>query len=164
MIHDLTPMRIVSQRRKRDQRGLTLVELMISIAVLGVLASVAMPLAEVTAKRTKELRRTLRQILDGIDRFKTEYDKAKQNARDARETFKTRITADRSGYPLTLEEMVQTKILRRMPKDPMTREGRWVTRSYSDSLDATLTDERDVYDIRSASTATALDGSRYDSW
>jgi general secretion pathway protein G len=166
MIHDLTPMRIVSQRRKRDQRGLTLVELMISIAVLGVLASVAMPLAEVTAKRTKELelRRTLRQIRDGIDRFKTEYDKAKQNARDARETFKTRITADRSGYPLTLEEMVQTKILRRMPKDPMTREGRWVTRSYSDSLDATLTDERDVYDIRSASTATALDGSRYDSW
>ena len=166
MVSDPRPMITIRHKTPHPSRGFTLVEIMISIAVLGVLASVAMPLAEVTTKRTREveLHRTLRQIREGIDRFKTEYDKAKQNARDAREAFKTRISADRSGYPLTLEEMVETKILRRIPKDPMTTEGRWVPRSYSDSLDSTLSDGRDVYDVRSASKATAVDGSRYDTW
>ncbi|MGH7473741.1 MAG: type II secretion system protein, partial [Candidatus Methylomirabilales bacterium] len=60
-----------------DTHGFTLVELLITLTVLGVLASVAMPLVEVTVKRTKEieLRRGLREIREGIDRFKTEYDK-----------------------------------------------------------------------------------------
>ena len=150
----------------RHRQGFTLVELLITMTILGVLASVAMPLVEVTVKRTKEieLRRGLREIREGIDRFKVEYDKAKQNAKDAREIFKTRVSSDRSGYPLTLEELVETKTLRRIPKDPMSTEGRWVSRSYSDSLDTTLTDRRDIYDVRSASTTTAMDGSRYDSW
>ena len=149
-----------------DTRGFTLVELLITLTVLGVLASVAMPLVEVTVKRTREieLRRDLREIREGIDRFKVDYDKARQNARDAREIFKARVSSDRSGYPLTLEELVETKTLRRIPKDPMSTEGRWVIRSYSDSLDTTLTDRRDIYDVRSASTATAMDGSRYDAW
>lgn len=149
-----------------NQKGLTLVELLITIAVLGILASAAMPLLETTARRTKELelRRSLREIREGIDRFKAEYDKAKQNAKDAQEIFKGRVSTDRSGYPLTLEELVETKVLRRIPKDPMVREGRWVTRSYSDRLDATLTDGRDVYDVRTASRAPALDGTTYDTW
>ncbi|KRT69615.1 MAG: type II secretory pathway, pseudopilin PulG, general secretion pathway protein G [candidate division NC10 bacterium CSP1-5] len=149
-----------------DTRGFTLVELLITLTVLGVLASVAMPLVEVTVKRTREieLRRGLREIREGIDRFKVDYDKARQNARDAREIFKARVSSDRSGYPLTLEELVETKTLRRIPKDPMSTEGRWVIRSYSDSLDTTLTDRRDIYDVRSASTATAMDGSRYETW
>ena len=46
----------------------------------------------------------------------------------------------------------------------MSTEGQWVSRSYSDSLDTTLTDRRDIYDVRSASTATAMDGSRYETW
>ena len=148
------------------RQGFTLVELLITLTVLGVLASVAMPLVEVTVKRTKEieLRRGLREIREGIDRFKAEYDKARQHARDAREIFKTRVSSERSGYPLTLEELVETKTLRRIPKDPMSTEGQWVSRSYSDSLDTTLTDRRDIYDVRSASTATAMDGSRYDTW
>jgi general secretion pathway protein G len=159
-------MRARKHKGARDQRGFTLVELVISVALLGLLASVAMPLLEVTVKRTKELelRRGLREIREGIDRFKTEYDRARQKARDAKETFKARVSADRSGYPLTLEELVQTKVLRRIPKDPMNREGLWVSRSYSDSLDTTLSDGRDIYDVRSASTAVALDGSRYDTW
>jgi len=152
--------------QNKDHRGFTLIELLITIAVLGVLASVAMPLVEVTVKRTNELelRRGLRHIREGIDRFKIEYDKSRQNAKDAKEIFKKKATIDRTGYPLTLEEMVETKILRRIPKDPMTKDGQWVTRSYSDSLRSTLTDGRDVYDVRTASTATALDGSTYDSW
>lgn len=152
--------------QKRDRRGFTLIEVLVTVAVLGVLASVAMPLVEVTVKRTKELelRRTLRHIREGIDRFKIEYDKARQNSRDAKEIFKKKVTIDRTGYPLTLEELVETKVLRRIPKDPMTKKGEWVTRSYSDSLKSTLTDRKDVYDVRTASTATALDGSTYDTW
>ena len=141
-------------------------ELLITIALLGVLASVAMPLVEATVTRTKEieLRRALRQIREGIDRFKLEYDKANQNSKDAKEIFKKRLSVDRTGYPLKLEEMVETKILRRVPKDPMTEDGQWVPRSYSDNPKTNLTDGKDIYDIRSASTATALDGSTYDTW
>lgn len=159
-------MTILKHKKRWGRQGFTLVELLITIAVLGVLASVAMPLVEATVTRTKELelRRSLRRMRESIDRFKLDYDKAKQNAKDAKEIFKELLSADRTGYPLTLEEMVETKTLRRIPKDPMIADGEWGTRSYSDGLQSTLTDGRDVYDVASTSTATALDGSTYDTW
>ncbi|MBI5167311.1 MAG: prepilin-type N-terminal cleavage/methylation domain-containing protein, partial [candidate division NC10 bacterium] len=60
---------------RRNGQGLTFIELVVTIAVLGVLAAVAMPLVEVSVKRARELelRRSLRQIREGIDRFKLEY-------------------------------------------------------------------------------------------
>jgi len=160
----MTP--LVRRRMATDRRGLTLIELLVSIAVLGVLAGVAMPLVQVTVTRTKELelRRALRKVREGIDQFKVEYDKARANARDARADFKKRVSVDRTGYPLTLEELVEGKILRRIPRDPMNLEGRWVIRSYSDNPDSSLSDSKDVYDIRSASQAVALDGTIYDTW
>ena len=159
-------MKAPKHKKVRNPQGFTLVELLVTVAVLGVLATVAMPLVEVTVQRTQELelRRALRQVRQGIDRFKEEYDKAKQRTKDAQEIFKERVGVDRSGYPKTLEEMVETKILRRIPKDPMTGDTQWVARSYSDNVESTLSDGNDVYDIRSASTATALDGSTYDTW
>jgi general secretion pathway protein G len=152
--------------RRRPAAGLTLVELVVSIAVLGVLASVAMPLAQVTATRSRELelRRGLRKLREGIDQFKFEYDKARGNARDARQAFKARVSLDRTGYPVTLDELVETKILRRIPRDPMNEDGDWITRSFSDNPESSLSDAKDVYDIRSASRATALDGTTYDTW
>jgi len=156
----------MTRSRPQAARGLTLIELLVSIAVLGVLAGVAMPLVQVSVQRTHELelRRALRKLREGIDQFKAEYDKAKGNARDARNEFKKRISVDRTGYPLTLEEMVETKILRRIPRDPMTLEGKWIARSFSDNTDSSLSDAKDVYDIRSASKAVALDGTTYDTW
>ncbi len=146
-------------------RGVTLIELVVAVAVLGVLASVAMPLAQVTAVRTREieLRRDLRQMRDGIDRFKAEYDKAKANAKDAMEDFKKLVSADRSGYPLTLNELVKTKMLRRVPSDPLSGT-KWVTRSFSDDPESSLSDGKDVFDVRSASPSIGLDGTRYDTW
>ncbi len=143
-----------------------MIELLVTISVLGILAGVAMPLAQTTAARTRELelRRNLRLIREGLDRFKAEYDKAKANMADARQEFRKKVSMDRSGYPLTLEEMVETKTLRRVPLDPMTADGKWVLRSFSDNPDSSLSDGKDVYDLRSASTATALDGTRYDTW
>jgi general secretion pathway protein G len=175
MVYELSTMNLLrssdvghrtSDLGRLNQRGLTLVELLITIAVLGILASAAMPLLETTVRRTKEIefRRALREVREGIDRFKAEYDKAKQNAKESQEIFKGKVSVDRTGYPLTLEELVETKVLRRIPKDPMVPDGRWVPRSYSDRLDATLTDGRDVYDVRTASRAEALDGTTYDTW
>jgi len=152
--------------RRAGPRGVTLIELLVSIAVLGILASAAMPLLFVSTTRTRELelRRTLRQVRDGLDRFKFEYDKAKVNSRDARPEFRKLVSVDRSGYPLTLDEMVQTKMLRRIPRDPMASDGKWVITSYSDNPDSSLSDGKDVYDLHSASKAVALDGTTYDTW
>ncbi|MBI3006952.1 MAG: prepilin-type N-terminal cleavage/methylation domain-containing protein [candidate division NC10 bacterium] len=160
-------MRRLSWRpRPPDVAGLTLVELVVVLAVLGVLAAVAMPLAEVTVKRSKELemRRGLRELREGIDRFKVEYDKARNKAKDAREPFVHRVSVDRTGYPLTLQELMETKILRRIPRDPMAPETPWVIRSYSDSLGSSVTDGRDVWDVRSSSMTRALDGTPYNTW
>jgi len=156
----------MTRLRSQAARGLTLIELLVSIAVLGVLAGVAMPLVQVSVQRTHELelRRALRKMREGIDQFKAEYDKARGNARDARTDFKKRISVDRTGYPLTLDEMVEAKILRRIPPDPMTPTGKWIPRSFSDNTDTSLSDAKDVYDIRSASKAVALDGTTYDTW
>ncbi len=152
--------------RGAQPRGLTMIELLVTISILGILASVAMPLAQTTATRTRELelRRNLRKIREGLDQFKAEYDKAKANAADARQEFKKKVSVDRSGYPLTLDEMVEVKILRRVPRDPMAADGKWVLRSFSDNPESSLSDAKDVYDIRSASKAVALDGTRYDTW
>jgi general secretion pathway protein G len=146
--------------------GVTLIELLVAVAILGILAGVALPLAQVTAVRTRELelRRSLRSIRQAVDQFKAEYDKARANVRDARDAFKKKVSVDRTGYPLTLDEMVETKILRRVPHDPMTADGKWVARSFSDNPESSLSDAKDVYDIRSASKAVALDGTTYDTW
>jgi len=146
--------------------GVTLIELLVVVAILGILAGVALPLAQVTAIRTRELelRRNLRNIRQGIDQFKAEYDKARANVRDARDAFKKKVSVDRTGYPLTPDEMVETKILRRVPRDPMTADGKWVARSFSDNPESSLSDAKDVYDIRSASKTVALDGTTYDTW
>ncbi len=153
------------QGRSRP-RGLTFIELLISVAILAILAGAAMPLMQVAATRTRELelRRDLRTLREDIDNFKAEYDKAKGNIKDARNDFKNILSMDRTGYPKDLDEMVKLKILRRIPKDPMTEDGKWITRSFSDNPESSLSDGKDVFDVRSASKAVALDGTSYDTW
>ncbi|MBI3002904.1 MAG: prepilin-type N-terminal cleavage/methylation domain-containing protein [candidate division NC10 bacterium] len=94
-------MRGAPWRLTTNSAGLTFIELLVVLAVLAVLAAVAMPLAEVTVKRSRELelRRGLREVREGIDRFKVEYDKARGNAKDKREVFVQRVSVDRTGYP-----------------------------------------------------------------
>src|SRR3989338_6602386 len=137
--------------------GFTLIELVIVMAVLAILASVAMPLVRVSVKKGKELelRRDLRIIRQAIDKYKENYDK---------HLYKKEEEVDSSGYPKTLEELVDKKILRRIPIDPFTAEADWITRSYTDDLETSITDGKDVFDIKSASEANAMDGTKYSEW
>lgn len=127
------------------------------MAVLAILASVAMPLARMSVKKGKELelRQDLRIMRQAIDKYKENYDK---------HLYKKEEEVDRSGYPKTLEELVEKKLLRRMPIDPFTGKAEWITRSYTDDTESSMSDGKDVFDIKTASDGTALDKTKYSDW
>ena len=145
--------------------GFTLVELVITVAIVALLASVALPLAEVTVQRNKEkdLRVALREIRGAIDAYKRAADEGTIDKK-----------ADESGYPPSLAVLVQgvddkrktdgSKVyfLRRVPADPVSGED-WGLRSYASSP----TDPqpgKDVFDVFSRSTDRALNGTTYREW
>jgi general secretion pathway protein G len=149
--------------------GFTLIELVITVAVVGVLALLAAPLLEVTAQRHKEaeLHQALRQIRGAIDAY-----------RQAVKEKRIASPADASGYPPDLDSLVmgvpditrpdQQKIyfLRRLPRDPMNPDATlaagetWGKRSYASPPDAPAPGE-DVYDVYSLSEGVGLNGVPY---
>lgn len=154
-----------------NKKGLTLIELVIAMAILAILASVVLPLSEVTVTRTKEieLQRSLRQIRNAIDAYKADYDLAIKNK-------KIFVKIGDSGYPKTLELLLEgddwgglypykKKYLRRLPQDPFDREDYgWGLRSYIDDADTSVWGGEDVYDVYSQSDEVALDGTYYREW
>lgn len=148
------------------QSGLTLMELMVASAILLVLASMAVPVARVQIKRQKELelRRALREIRTAIDRYK-----------DAADRNLIAIQADTEGYPPDLETLVEgvplsgapdrrVRFLRRIPEDPMTDSIDWGKRGVQDPPDARSWNGKNVFDVYTRSSGTALDGSNYADW
>jgi len=153
-------------------RGFTIIELVVTVAIIGVLVSVALPLAEVAVRRTKEqeLRVALREIRTAID----EYRKAADDGRVERK-------ADETGYPPSLDILVQgaanpkdparrrTYFLRRVPRDPFATEPAanpaqtWGLRSYQSPPDAPQPG-KDVYDVFSRATGRGLNGVPYREW
>jgi len=160
---------------RKGSSGLTLIELVVTVAILSILASLVMPLTQMTARRVKEieLRRNLRIVRTAIDDFKKTYDKAVDEK-------KILASADKSGYPETLQQLVdgydfgglvsyKKKFLRKIPTDPFNppkpgEEPKWTLRSYKDDADSTIWGGEDVYDIHSLSTETAIDGTKYNEW
>ncbi len=156
----------------KARRGFTLIELVVTVAIVALLASIALPLGELTVRRDKEqeLRRSLREIREAIDAYK----RASEEGRIAR-------PADASGYPLTLAALVEgvkdlksaeerkVVFLRRIPRDPFAEdlerspEQVWGLRSYASPADQPRPGA-DVYDVRSQSPATGINGIPYSQW
>jgi general secretion pathway protein G len=145
------------------ERGLTLVELIVTVAILSILASAAFPIARFQVKRQNErqLRYDLWMMRDAIDKYK---DAADQHA------FQTKV--DSQNYPPDLETLVKgvevqtkkVKFLRHIPVDPMTGKAEWGLRSMQDDPNSTSFGGQSVFDVYSKSTGTALDGTKYSDW
>jgi len=157
----------------KDRCGVSLLELVVTITILGILAAGVMPLVRNTTIRTKEIetRRNLRIIRIAIDDYKKTYDKSPDGP------LKTG-----SGYPKDLQELVEgkdfgdvktgkIKFLRRKvlnPLDPRSAEDDkqwgWELRSYKDKPDSSKWGGEDVFDVYAPQEGTALDGSKYKEW
>jgi general secretion pathway protein G len=153
-----------SIRIDRDrERGLTLVELIVTVAILSVLASVVVPVARFQVKRMNEriLRHDLWEMRDAIDHYK---DAADMHA------FQTKV--DSQNYPPDLETLVdgvdvqskKVKFLRHIPVDPMTGKAEWGLRSMQDDPTSDSYGGQSVFDVYSKSPGTALDGTKYSTW
>lgn len=153
-------------------RGFTLIELMVTLAILALLASITLPLAEMQARRNQEaeLRRALWTIRDAIDAYKRAADQGRLQR-----------LLDDSGYPPNLQVLekgvadqrspVNAKLyfVRKIPRDPFcdcpekSNADSWLLRSYASSG----TDPqpgRDVFDVYTHHSGNALDGTPYRSW
>ncbi len=154
------------------QRGFSFIELLASAAIIGMLASIAVPMVQTTVKRQKEreLRIALREIRQGIDAYK-------QAGADKR----IAVLQEQSGYPLNLKELVEgvedvskpehpkLYFMRRIPRDPFFPDAKvsavdtWGTRSFASPADKPEAGD-DVFDVYSQSPLTGLNGLPYKEW
>lgn len=149
----------------RGLRGFTLAELVMVVALVSIMTAVAVPTARFAVKREREseLRFALRQMRNAIDEHKRLADQGM-----------IQVELGTEGYPKDLDLLVKgvsivgqvnkKKFLRRIPIDPMTGKAEWAKRSYQDDADTKSWGGQNVYDVRSLSDATALDGTKYKDW
>ena len=156
----------------KSERGFTLVEMVMTVAIVGVLASAAMPLASLVSQRSKEqeLRQSLLQIREAIDAHRRDFDAGRI----------AKGTTD-SGYPKTLKDLTEGVVdqtsqkkkrfiyLRRMPRDPLhmdqsvSAEQTWGLRSYESPPDEPSPGS-DVFDVYSLNKGVGLNGIPYSKW
>ena len=165
----MSPMKLAMH--SKTARGFTYIELMVTLGIMAVLASVAVPLTQVTAQRHREqeLRSALIQIREAIDAYKRAADQGKI----------TLYVGD-TGYPKDLQTLVDGAVdqknpkrqkmyfLRRVPADPMNPTEKdpaksWGLRSYASPPDDPKAGD-DVYDVYSKSAKVGLNGVPYILW
>ena len=154
-------------------RGFTLVELLVTVAIVGVLASAALPLAELGVRRVREqqLHEALRSIRSALDAY-----------RQAVEDGRIVQSVDRSGYPPSLKTLVEgvpdagspdrrhrLYFLRRIPRDPLCQDpaladdDTWGKRDYQSTAENPQPGEQ-VYDVYSLAPGVGLNGIAYRNW
>ena len=153
--------------KRRRQRGLTLVELIVALTIMMVLTTMAVPLARYKVQRDKErdLVYALREIRTAIDKFKDDMDAGKIGP----------AKLDSDNYPESLKQLVEgikatgsvdkkMKYLRRIPKDPMSNSTEWGIRSDRDDPTSQSWGGQNVFDVYSKTTDKAADGTPYSEW
>jgi general secretion pathway protein G len=151
---------------KVSYRGFTLIELIVTVFIISILVGLAIPLARNSIKREKEfeLRAALREMRVAIDNYKNASDRGLIMAK-----------VDTEGYPETLQVLVdgvqmtgtvdkKLKLLRRIPKDPMTNSTEWGLRSYQDDPKMNSWGGQDVFDVYTKAEGTGFDGTKYKDW
>ncbi len=152
--------------RRVGDSAFTLLELIVAMALVLLLASAALPLAQNQVKRAKEaeLRRDLREMREAIDRYKLMADMGQippsPNTFNYPPDLKTLV----EGVTLRGTAKGKYKFLRRIPLDPMTGTTDWGMRAMQDDVDSKSWGGDDVFDVYSKSDGIALDGTKYSDW
>jgi general secretion pathway protein G len=152
---------------RSNERGLTLVELIVAFTIMALLTAMSVPLAryKVRRDRERELRYALREIRTAIDKYK--------DMADAQMLPPGKLGSE--NYPEDLQMLVdgvklagsvdkKVKFLRRIPKDPFTNSTEWGKRSVQDDPKSTSWGGQNVFDVYTKSTEKAADGTPYSEW
>ncbi len=152
--------------RQLHQKGFSLVELIVTVAIVSILVGLAMPLTRNTIKREKEvaLRQALREMRTAIDKFKESSDRGLIQVKLGTEGYPESLDILVEGVPQIGAVDKKLKFLRRIPADPMTNSTEWGLRAYQDEPESTSFGGQNVFDVYTKSQGTALDGTNYKDW
>ena len=154
-------------RRRRNQNGMTLVEVIVAFTIMLILTSMSVPMAryKVRVEHERELRYGLRKMREAIDKYKDLCDQG----------YFGQMNPEARCYPETLDILVEgvktntpdgkkVKLLREIPRDPFTHNTDWGLRNDQDEPNASAWGGGNVFDVYSKTTEKARDGTSYSDW
>lgn len=158
----------------QNGRGFTLVELLVTLALVAVAALIVLPLQQLTEKRATEaqLRQALRVIRQALDEYKAAADAGVIDKQTGSSGYPPNLDVLVSGVPRSSAmgfSATPMVFLRRVPRDPtfadrsVPASQTWNLRSYGNAR-ASATPGKDVFDVSSKSDEQGLDGTRYSDW